>query len=94
MSWLDNMGDLIDGIAKSDVVRGMLLQATQDIFVYKTDREKGYTEVKFANEGDDLEVLCEDLELPGGGFRVRNHDNNDQIETVQLTDMDTAFGAD
>lgn len=94
MSWFNGAVSVIDAIAKSDVVRGMLLQATNDIVSYKTDRDKGYTEVKFANEGDDLEVLCEDLETPGGGWRVMNHDNNDAIETVQLKDMDTAFGGD
>lgn len=94
MTWFKQTMQLVDGLAKSEVVRGMLLQATNDIFVHKTDRATGYQEVKFANEGDDLEVLCEDLENPGGGFRVRNHDNNDQIETVQLSDMDTAFGGD
>lgn len=93
-SFFNDSMHVIHGLAKSDVVRGMLLQATNDIFVHKTDRDKGYTEVKFANEGDDLEVLCEDHENPGGGFRVRNHDNNDQIETVHLSDMDTAFGGD
>lgn len=94
MSFFDQFIGAVDCIAKNEVVRGMLLQATSDIFVARTDREKGYTEVKFANEGDDLEVLCEDFENPGGGFRVRNHDNNDQIDTVQLSDMDTAFGTD
>lgn len=94
MGFFNHTMNLIDGLSKNEVVRGMLLQATNDIFVHRTDREKGYTEVKFANEGDDLEVLCEDLELPGGGFRVMNLDNNDQIETVQLSDMDTAFGTD
>lgn len=92
MSFFKQTADIIHGLAKSEVVRGMMLQATHDIFVYKTDRDKGYTEVKFASEGDDLEVLCEDLEMPSGGYRVVNHDNNDQIETVQLTDMDTVFG--
>jgi hypothetical protein len=94
MCFFKSFGQLVDGISKSDVARGMLLQATNDIFVHRTDREKGYTEVKFANEGDDLTVLCEDLENPGGGFRVMNLDNHDQIETVQLTDMDTVFGVD
>lgn len=94
MSWFTEVAEIFDGIAKSDVVRGMILQATNDIVTYKTDREKGYTEVKFANEGDDLEILCEDFEMPGGGWRVINHDNNDAIETVQLTDMDTAFGGE
>lgn len=94
MGWFDNAVQLFDGLAKSDVVRGMLVQATNDIFVHKTCREKGYTEVKFANEGDDLEILSEDFETPGGGYRVANHDNNGSIETVQLADMETAFGCD
>ena len=94
MSWFNEAAQIFDCIAKSDVVRGMMLQATNDIVSYKTDREKGYTEVKFANEGDDLEVLCEDFETPGGGYRVMNHDNNDAIETIQLSDMDTAFGGE
>lgn len=94
MSFFNNAMQFIDGLSKNDVVRGMLLQATNDIFVHRTDRDKGYTEVKFANEGDDLEILCEDLENPSGGFRVINRDNNDQIDTVQLSDMDTAFGGD
>lgn len=88
MSWFTETIGLIDQVMKSDVCRGMILQASTDIFVHKTDRDTGYTEVKFANEGDDLEVLCEDNELPGGGYRVINRDNYDQIETVQLSDMD------
>lgn len=91
MSWFNEVAGLVDNVMKSDVVRGMVLQATTDIFVHKTDRETGYTEVKFANEGDDLEVLCEDSEMPGGGYRVINRDNHDQIETVQLSDMDDVF---
>jgi hypothetical protein len=94
MCFFKNLTQLIDGISKSDVARGMLLQATNDIFIHRTDREKGYTEVKFANEGDDLMVLSEDTENPGGGFRVMNCDNHDQIETVQLTDMDSVFGGE
>ena len=94
MRFFNDAMKFIDGISKNEVVRGMLLQATNDIFIHRTDREKGYTEVKFANEGDDLSVLGEDHENPGGGFRVMNLDNNDQIETVQLADMDTAFGTD
>lgn len=92
MSWFSSAMNVIDCIAKSEVVRGMILQATDDIYVAKTCREKGYTEVKFAAEGDDLQVLGEDFDTPGGGFRVMNMDNNDQIETVSLNDMDTAFG--
>ncbi|ABY63225.1 hypothetical protein ST201phi2-1p401 [Pseudomonas phage 201phi2-1] len=87
MGWFREVAGLIDHVAKSDVVRGMILQANSDIYLHKTDRENGYTEVKYANEGDDLEVLCEDLEIEGG-FRVINRDNHDQIETVQLTDLD------
>lgn len=94
MSWFNNLGDVFNGIAKSDVVRNMLLQATNDIVIHKTDRDKGYVEIKFANEGDDLEVLGEDMESPGGGWRVMNIDNHDSIETVQLGDMDTVFGGD
>lgn len=88
MSWFDNAMTMIDGLAKSDVVRGMILQASNDIFSHRTDREHGYTEVKFANEGDDLEILGEDLDSGCGGFRVRNHDNHDQIETVQFSDFE------
>lgn len=88
MSWFGKAVEVVDYLSKSDVVRGMILQASSDIFVHRTDRETGYTEVKFANEGDDLEVLCEDFESPIGGFRVKNHDNHDQIETVQFTDLE------
>lgn len=91
MSWFREAVALVNHAMKSDVVRGMILQASSDIYVHKTDRESGYTEVKFANEGDDLEVLCEDNEIPGGGYRVINRDNHDQIETVQLSDMDDLF---
>ncbi len=87
MSWFKEVTGLIDQISKSDVVRGMILQASSDIYLHKTDREAGYTEVKFANEGDDLQILCEDLEIEGG-VRVINLDNYDQIETVKLTDLD------
>lgn len=94
MNFFKDAMQFIDGISKNDVTRGMLLQAASDIFIHRTDREKGYTEVKFANEGDDLMVLGEDMENPGGGFRVMNCDNHDQIETVQLTDMDSVFGGE
>lgn len=88
MSWFKEALSFVDQVMKSDVTRGMILQASTDIILHKTDRERGYTEVKFANEGDDLEILGEDTDLPGGGFRVINRDNHDQIETVQLSDMD------
>lgn len=87
MSWFREVVGLIDHVAKTDVVRGMILQASSDIYMHKTDRETGYTEVKYANEGDDLEILGEDLEIEGG-YRVINRDNYDQIETVKLTDLD------
>lgn len=88
MSWFKTGLAFVDQIAKNDVVRGMILQASHDIFIHRTDRDKGYTEVKFANEGDDLQVICEDVDNPTGGFRVSNLDNHDQIETVNLSDLD------
>lgn len=87
MSWFREVAGLVDNVVKSDLVRGMILQANCDIYMHKTDRDNGYTEVKFANEGDDLEVLGEDTEIDGG-IRVVNRDNHDQIETVKLTDLD------
>lgn len=88
MSWFKAAMGFVDNLSKNEVVRGMVLQAANDIFIHRTDREKGYTEVKFANEGDDLEVICEDVDNPAGGYRVSNLDNHDQIETVNLTDLD------
>lgn len=82
---------LFSSLAKSNVVKGMILQATRDIFIMRTDREKGYNEYKYASEGDDLEVLAEDLDNPNGGFRVVNRDNFDQIETVPFVDMEDTF---
>lgn len=79
-------------IAKNKVVRGMVLQAARDVFITRTDREKGFTEFKFANEGDDLEILVEDSDNPNGGFRVINRDNFDQIDTVTLNDLEDTFG--
>lgn len=89
MNWFNTLGRFVDGLAKSDVVRDMVIQASHDIYTPKTDRDKGYTEVKFANEGDDLRILGTDNECPMGGFRVMNMDNNEQIETIQFTDLDT-----
>lgn len=88
MGMFETLGHLLDGIAKNDVARGMILQAANDIIITKNDREMGYTEIKFANEGDDLQILTEDFENPHGGFRVVNLDNHDQIETVNLSDLD------
>lgn len=79
-------------LAKNKVVRGMVLQAGRDIFITRTDREKGFTEFKFANEGDDLEVIVEDIDNPHGGFRVINRDNFDQIDTVLFNDLEDTFG--
>jgi hypothetical protein len=75
----------------SDVGRGMLLQAARDIFIVRTDRDKGHVEVKYANAGDDLEVLGPDADNPNGGFRVMNKDNYDEVETVQAVDLDDTF---
>ena len=88
---MKNAISLFNNLAQDDVVRGMILQAARDIFVVKTDREKGYTEVKYANEGDDLQVLCPDTDNPEGGYRVVNRDNFDQIETIQFKDMEDTF---
>ena len=89
--FIHNTMKLSANLAKNDLVKGMILQAARDIFVTRTDREKGYTETMYAKEGDDLEVLCEDGHHPDGGFRVINRDNFDQIETVPLSDMEDTF---
>ncbi|AEH03750.1 hypothetical protein AVT69_gp325 [Pseudomonas phage PhiPA3] len=87
-----NVGiDLFSALAKSDVVRGMVLQAARDVFITRTDRDKGFNEYKYAREGDDLEVIGEDTDNPDGGFRVINRDNYDQIETVQMRDLEDTF---
>lgn len=88
MSWFNNVATLVNGLVKSDVVRDMILNAKCDIYTQHTDRDNGYTEVKFANEDDELRVLGEDLDSPIGGFRVMNLDNNEQIATVQFEDLD------
>ncbi|BBI55967.1 phage protein [Pseudomonas phage PA02] len=83
----------INLIAKNKVQVGMILQATQDIWIMRTCKKNGYLEWKFANEGDDLTVLGVDEGNPEGGFRVLNADNYNQIETVQCTDMDDILHA-
>lgn len=92
MSFFDDLLEFGCNISKNKVVRGMVLQAGRDVVITRTDREKGYTEFKFANEGDDLEVLGEDFDNPGGGFRVINRDNYDQIDTVHHDDLEDIFG--
>lgn len=92
MSLFNEVMALGQEIAKNKVVRGMVLQAARDVFITRTDRAQGYTEFKFANEGDDLEILTEDSDNPNGGFRVINRDNFDQIDTVALNDLEDTFG--
>lgn len=92
MSLFETILDIGVGIARDKVSRGMLLQAARDIFITRNDRASGYTEFKFANEGDDIEILCEDIENPNGGFRVINRDNYDQIDTVRCDDLEDTFG--
>lgn len=92
MSFFSDILEVTAEISKNKVVRGMVLQAGRDIFIMRTDREKGYTEFKYANEGDDIEILGPDLDSPCGGFRVINRDNYDQIETVVCDDLEDTFG--
>lgn len=92
MSIMSGIFEVTANIAKNKAVRGMLLQASRDIFVMRTDRATGYSEFKFANEGDDIEILGPDLDSPCGGFRVINRDNYDQIDTVQCDDLEDTFG--
>lgn len=92
MSLFDDLLEVGVGIAKNKVLRGMVLQAGRDIFITRTDRATGYSEFKFANEGDDIEVICEDVDNPLGGFRVINRDNYDQIDTIQHDDLEDTFG--
>lgn len=84
----------IEFIAQNKVARGMILQAARDIWVTKNCKSKGFIEIKFASEGDDLRVLEEDTYLPGGNFRVINLDNQDQIESVNCIDLDDTFEYD
>ncbi|ARV77027.1 hypothetical protein PHABIO_396 [Pseudomonas phage Phabio] len=91
MSFFEDLVELGLGIAKSKVVRGMVLQAGRDIVITRTDRKSGYTEFHYAKEGDDLEVLGEDHDNPLGGFRVINRDNYDQIDTVLCDDLEDTF---
>lgn len=78
---------LIDGITKSQAVQGALVSAITDIFVAKTDRDSGYTEVKYANDGDRLEVVGLDP-LDPTMARVINLDNSNETEFVNLTDLE------
>lgn len=78
---------LIDGITKSQAVQGALVSAITDIFVAKTDRDSGYTEVKYANDGDRLEVVGLDP-LDQSMARVINLDNSNETEFVNLTDLE------
>lgn len=92
MSLFDDLLALGKALAKDKVARDMVLQAARDIYITRTDRVTGYTEIKFANEGDDLQILCEDTDNPLGGFRVINRDNYDQIDTVPYNDLEDMFG--
>ena len=79
--------NLIDGITKSQAVQGALVSAITDIFVAKTDRETGYTEVKYANDGDRLEIVGLDP-LDPSMARVINLDNSGETEFVNLSDLE------
>lgn len=79
-----------DMLSKDNAVKGMILQAARDIFITRTDRDKGHTEYKFAKEGDDLEIVQHD-ECCDSGLRVINRDNFDQVETVLFQDLEDTF---
>lgn len=78
-------------LARDDCFQGMLLQAARDIFLSKQDRDSGYKEYKFANEGDDLEIVGLEEGNEQGDIRVRNKQNFDQVEAVKFTDLEDTF---
>lgn len=79
-------------LAKSEVGTGMLLQAARDIFITVFDRDKGFTEIKFANEGDEIEVIGEEMHRPGDLFLVKNSDNHGEFGCVVAEDLEDTFG--
>ncbi len=81
------LANLIDGITKNQAVQGHIFAAVQDIFVAKSCKDVGYTELKYASEGDILEVIEIDT-LDPTMVRVFNRDNSEEVEYVPLTDLE------
>ena len=78
--------DTVSNITKHQAEQGGTYAASRDVYVSVTDRDNGYTEVLVAKEGDHLEVLEMDAQVPGQ-VRVRNTETGDII-TVTLNDME------
>lgn len=76
----------VNNITKHQAEQGGTYTASRDVYVSVTDRDNGYTEVLVAKEGDHLEVLEMDAQVPGQ-VRVRNTETGDII-TVTLNDME------
>ena len=90
--YIMNFMEVVQHIAKDKAVKGMILVAMRDIFITKSCKDKGHTEYKFASEGDEVTVIGEDLDNPGGGCRVLNSDNYDEVDTVPYDDLEDPFG--
>lgn len=88
LSLLDTTISTMSGVRPSSLVQpGRTLQASNDIFLTRFDRQRGYMETMYAKKGDDIDIICEDPATPGRAFRVRNVDNNEQIDTVMADDL-------
>lgn len=81
------LANLIEGITKNQAVQGQIFAAVQDIFVAKSCKDVGYIELKYASEGDILEVIEIDT-LDPSMVRVFNRDNSEEVEYVPLTDLE------
>lgn len=73
----------LSGASKNLAQVGRTLQAGDDIYLQRFDRKNGYVETMFAMKGDNIDVLAEEYVLPSGGYRVRNNDNHDQVDTIR-----------
>jgi hypothetical protein len=94
MNMMQNLSgglSLLGQLARSEVGQGMILTAARDIYILLFDRENGYTEVKYANEGDQIEVLGEDIHRGEDFFTVKNNENHGEIGAVRAGDLEDPF---
>jgi hypothetical protein len=84
--------ELFAGVHPRMVQPGRTFLAARDIHITRYDRDRGFIETKFAQEGDELSVLELDSASFGALHRVKNTDNHDQIDSVSAHDLDDAYG--
>ncbi len=77
----------LSGASKNLAQVGRTLQAGDDIYISRFDRRSGYSEILFAFKGDNIDVLAPETVLPTGGFRVKNLDSNDQVDTIRGNEL-------